>query len=54
VESAVARLHRPPDVSVVTDPAMRDLLMRMTAPRPVFRPDAATVVERLAGLAGSP
>jgi serine/threonine protein kinase len=47
VEAAVARLHRPPDVSVIEDDVMRDLLRWMTAPNPLYRPDAATVVDCL-------
>ena len=53
VESAVARLNRPPTLPSGASPALATLLARMTALDPAARPDAAEVAEVLASLRGS-
>ena len=51
IESAVARLHRAPDIPEDLDPDLRDLLVAMTHTDPAQRPGAAEVTEALAALA---
>lgn len=50
VESAVARLHRSPDVPEDLDPVLRGLLLRMTDIDPSRRPGAWEVAETLSTL----
>ena len=50
VESAVARLHRPPHIPPSLPARLRFLLRAMTEDDPVVRPDAATVASRLTAL----
>ncbi|GAA1242939.1 serine/threonine-protein kinase [Oryzihumus leptocrescens] len=52
IESAVARLHRPPDVPEGLDPVLHRLLLRMTDTEPSRRPSAGEVAETLATLLG--
>jgi hypothetical protein len=47
LESAVARIHRRPDVPAHIPPRLRGLLVAMTADRPADRPTAAQVCARL-------
>lgn len=47
VESAVARLHRRPQLPAALPNQLRTLLREMTAAQPAHRPDAADVVARL-------
>jgi hypothetical protein len=47
LESAVARIHRRPDVPAYIPPRLRGLLVAMTADRPADRPTAAQVCARL-------
>jgi hypothetical protein len=47
VESAVARLHRPPQIPPTLPARLRFLLRAMTVDDPAVRPDAATVASRL-------
>jgi serine/threonine protein kinase len=49
VESAVARLHRPPRMPAVVPPALAELLTAMTARCPTDRPTAAECAIRLSG-----
>lgn len=49
VESAVARLHRPPSIPNDLPAGLRDLLVAMTRTDPVQRPGAATVAARVRG-----
>jgi serine/threonine protein kinase len=50
VESAVARLHRPPQIPPTLPARLRFLLRAMTVDDPAVRPDAATVASRLTAL----
>jgi eukaryotic-like serine/threonine-protein kinase len=50
VESAVARLHRPPHIPPTLPARLRFLLRAMTVDDPAVRPDAATVASRLRAL----
>jgi hypothetical protein len=50
VESAVARLHRPPHIPPTLPARLRFLLSAMTVDDPAARPDAATVASRLRAL----
>lgn len=50
LESAVARLHRPPDIPSGLPLELDDLLREMTSPEPGERPDAQDCAERLDGL----
>jgi serine/threonine protein kinase len=52
IESAVARLHRPPDVPEDLDPVLHGLLLRMTDIDPSRRPGAGEVAETLSTLLG--
>ncbi|MGZ4685797.1 serine/threonine-protein kinase [Oryzihumus sp.] len=52
IESAVARLHRPPDVPEGLDPVLHRLLLRMTDTEPSRRPSAGEVAETLSALLG--
>ncbi|GAA4676582.1 serine/threonine-protein kinase [Pseudonocardia yuanmonensis] len=54
LESAVARIHRRPDVPPHLDPPLRTLLIAMTADEPTARPTAAEVAVRLGDLAVHP
>jgi serine/threonine protein kinase len=54
VESAVARLHRAPELPVGMPDHLRTLLAAMTADDPAARPDAAEVAARLTGVSPSP
>lgn len=51
LESAVARIHRRPDVPPHLDPPLRTLLIAMTADEVAARPSAAEVAERLGEIA---
>jgi tRNA A-37 threonylcarbamoyl transferase component Bud32 len=53
VESAVARLNRPPTLPAGASPALATLLTRMTALDPAERPPAARVAEVLASMRGA-
>ncbi|MDQ2835789.1 MAG: serine/threonine protein kinase [Actinomycetota bacterium] len=44
IESAMARLHRGPEIPAVIDPTLGGLLARMTALRPADRPSATDIV----------
>jgi serine/threonine protein kinase len=52
VESALARLHRPPRMPADLSPALAELLTSMTARCPADRPTAAECAIRLAGVGG--
>ncbi|MGN6636109.1 MAG: serine/threonine-protein kinase [Oryzihumus sp.] len=52
IESAVARLHRPPDVPEDLDPVLHGLLLRMSDSDPARRPSAGEVAETLADWLG--
>ncbi|MBW4042829.1 MAG: protein kinase [Acidobacteria bacterium] len=52
VESAIARLNRPPTLPPDASPALATLLARMTALDPAARPQAAEVAEVLTSLRG--
>jgi hypothetical protein len=52
VESAVARLHRPPELPASLPEYLRSLLERMTADDPAARPDAAEVAAQLEAALG--
>jgi serine/threonine protein kinase len=54
LESAVARIHRRPDVPPHLDPPLRGLLVAMTADDAGARPSAAEVSERLGEIAVRP
>lgn len=48
LETALARLHRPPEIPPRVNPAWRDLISRMTESAPAERPSAAEVAGILA------
>lgn len=54
IESALARLHRPPAIPEDLPPGWRDLVAAMTATDPLDRPTAAEVGARMEVLAASP
>jgi serine/threonine protein kinase len=54
VESALARLSRPPDIPASLPPGWRSLLVAMTARDPQRRPTADQVADRLRALASPP
>ncbi len=47
LETALARLHRSPEIPATANPAWRQLITRMTAMEPADRPTAAEVAEQL-------